>query len=153
MFQRSLESFSNAEQYKKWVPLGQNFDIHGCYAQTEIGHGSDVAGLETTATFDVKTDEFVIHTPTMTATKWWPGELGRYANFAVVFAQLIIPDEDGSTNNYGVAPFLVQLRDRDTHKHMPGVKTGNLGPKLGFHDKDNGWCTFNQVRIPRDQML
>jgi len=153
MFQRSLESFSNEEQYKKWVPLGRNYDIHGCYAQTEIGHGSDVASLETTATFDVKTDEFVIHTPTMTATKWWPGELGRFANFAVVFAQLIIPDEDGNANNYGVAPFLVQLRDRDTHKHMPGVKTGDLGPKLGFTDKDNGWCTFDKVRIPRDQML
>lgn len=89
----------------------------------------------------------------MTATKWWPGELGRFANFAVVFAQLLIPDEDGKTNNYGVAPFIVQLRDQDTHKHMPGVKTGDLGPKLGFKSKDNGWCTFNKVRIPRDQML
>jgi acyl-CoA oxidase len=42
--------------------------------------------LETTATFDEKTDEFIIHTPTPTATKWWPGDMGRMANHAVVFA-------------------------------------------------------------------
>ena len=107
----------------------------------------------TTATYDIKTDEFVIHTPDPKATKWWPGELGRLANHAVLFAQLIIPDEDGGLNNYGVAPFIVQLRDIETHKHMPGIKTGDLGPKIGYHGKDNGWATFNQVRIPRDNML
>ena len=36
---------------------------------------------------------------------------------------------------------------------MPGIKTGDLGPKLGYNGKDNGWATFDQVRIPRDQML
>lgn len=68
--------------------MALNLDIHGCYAQTEIGHGSNVAGLETTATLDTKTDEFVIDMPTNTATKWWPGEMGRFANFACVFASL-----------------------------------------------------------------
>lgn len=58
----------------------------GCYAQTEIGHGSDVSGLETTAIFDKKTDEFIINTPSITATKWWPGDMGRMANHALVFA-------------------------------------------------------------------
>ena len=77
---------STDEQYKKWVPLCRDLRISGCYAQTELGHGSDVAGLETTATFDAKTDEFVIHTPSVRATKWWAGDMGRYANYAVVFA-------------------------------------------------------------------
>ena len=71
--------------------MASTLEIHGCYAQTEIGHGSNIAGLETKAVFDIKTDEFVIHTPCLTATKWWPGEMGRYANFALVFAQLILP--------------------------------------------------------------
>jgi alkylation response protein AidB-like acyl-CoA dehydrogenase len=75
-----------------------------------MGHGSDVSGLETTATFDQKTDEFVINTPTIGATKWWPGDMGRFANFALVFAKLIIED-DGTKNDYGVLPFIVQIRD------------------------------------------
>lgn len=107
----------------------------------------------TTATFDKKTDEFIINTPDPKATKWWPGELGRYANHAVVFARIKIPDDDGDINDYGVAPFIVQLRSLQTHKHMPGVKTGEMGPKLGYFRKDNGWATFDNVRIPRDQML
>lgn len=36
---------------------------------TELGHGSNVPGLETTATFDEASDQFIIHTPTLTATK------------------------------------------------------------------------------------
>ena len=128
-------------------------DLIGCYAQTEIGHGSNVAGLETTATFDKETDEFVINMEKMTATKWWPGEMGRYANFAAVFARLKTYDQNGKLNDYGVAPFLAQIRDRDTHKHLPGVKSGDIGPKLGYHGKDNGWLTLKNVRIPRNQML
>ena len=41
--------------------------------QTELGHGSNVQGVKTTATLDKKTDEFIIHTPDITATKFWPG--------------------------------------------------------------------------------
>jgi acyl-CoA oxidase len=63
MFVNSIMNLSNEEQLKKWGPLALNFQIHGCYAQTEIGHGSNVAGLETTAVFDIKTDEFIVDTP------------------------------------------------------------------------------------------
>ncbi|XP_042401157.1 peroxisomal acyl-coenzyme A oxidase 1-like [Zingiber officinale] len=57
------------EQQKKWLPLAYKMQIIGCYAQTELGHGSNVQGLETTATFDPKTDEFVTHSPTLTSSK------------------------------------------------------------------------------------
>lgn len=49
----------------------------GCFGMTELAHGSNVAGLETTATFDEDTDEFVIHTPNVSATKWWIGGESR----------------------------------------------------------------------------
>ena len=35
---------------------------------------------------------------------------------------------------------------------MPGVKSGDIGPKIGFNSKNNGWATFDHVRIPRDWM-
>jgi hypothetical protein len=50
-----------------------NPSIISSFGMTELAHGSNVAGLETTATFDEKTDEFVIHTPHVGATKWWIG--------------------------------------------------------------------------------
>jgi acyl-CoA oxidase len=76
MFRTSLQNMMTDEQLAKWMPLVKNHRIMGCYAQTELGHGSDIAGLQTTATFDKDTDEFVIHTPTLTAAKWWPGDIG-----------------------------------------------------------------------------
>ena len=33
---------------------------------------------------------------------------------------------------------------------MPGVKSGDIGPKFGYNGKDNGWMTFDKVRIPND---
>jgi acyl-CoA oxidase len=36
---------------------------------------------------------------------------------------------------------------------MPGIKTGDMGPKLGYFSKDNGWMTMNKVRVPRSQLL
>lgn len=78
--------------------------------------------------------------------------MGRYANHALVFARLIIED-DGVKNDYGVCPFIVQIRDMNTHKHMPGCKSGDIGPKLGYNGKDNGWLSFERVRIPRENML
>lgn len=52
-----------------------------------------------------------------------------------------------------VQPFLVQIRDLETHLPLPGILVGDLGPKLGYNSKDNGWVIFQNVRIPRDNML
>jgi acyl-CoA oxidase len=73
---------------------------------TELAHGSNVAGLETTATFDQDTDEFVIHTPHLGATKWWIGGAASTATHAAVFAQMWVGGK-----RWGVKTFVVQLRD------------------------------------------
>ena len=98
------------------MPLVKNFKIMGCYAQTELGHGSDVQSLETTATFDEKTDEFIIHTPTLKAAKWWPGDLGQFSTHAIVFARCKIGE-----NDFGVLPYLVQIRSLEDFKPLKGV--------------------------------
>ena len=90
MYKLALKYFGNDEQEKYWLPKADYMNHIGCYAQTELGHGSDVQGMETTATLDKQTDEFIIHTPTITATKFWPGSLGVSATHAVVFAKMII---------------------------------------------------------------
>lgn len=125
--------------------------IIGCYAQTELGHGSNVQGLETTATFDPQTDEFIIHSPTLTSSKWWPGGLGKVATHAIAYARLIVGGRD-----YGVNGFIVQLRSLEDHSPLPGITVGDIGMKFGngaYNTMDNGVLQFDHVRIPRDQML
>ena len=102
MFMMTVQIMANEEQRARWLEKIRHCDIFGCYAQTELGHGSFVAGIETTATLDKATDEFVIHTPNITATKFWPGDLGRFSSHAVVFARLLIDEKD-----HGVQPFMV----------------------------------------------
>lgn len=107
-----------------------------------------MAGLETTATLDKNTDEWVIHTPNIKATKFWPGTVGLQATHSVVFARLIVDE-----NDYGVQPFMVQLRSLKDHKPLPGIEVGDVGEKLGYDMMDNAYVSFNQVRIPRTDML
>jgi acyl-CoA oxidase len=111
---------------------------------TELGHGSNVAALETTATLDTTTDEFIINTPTTTATKWFIGGAAESATHSTVFANLII-----NGKKYGVKPFVVPVRDPETFKMYPGVDIGDCGAKMGRNGIDNGWMTFSDVRIPR----
>ncbi|ETI49765.1 hypothetical protein F443_06541 [Phytophthora nicotianae P1569] len=147
MFIKNLGLLFTDEQQTRWMEMAKQWRMVGCYAQTELGHGSNVRGLETTATYIPATDEFEIHSPTLTSMKWWPGALARTANFGVVYARLLLGGKD-----YGVHNFMVQLRDLETHDAMPGVTLGDVGPKIGFNNVDNGYCSFNRVRIPRLNM-
>jgi acyl-CoA oxidase len=71
LFLPTLYGQADEEQIKIWGPLAKNCEIIGCYAQTEIGHGSNVRGIETIAVFKKETDEFELHSPTLTSTKCW----------------------------------------------------------------------------------
>ncbi|XP_077235377.1 peroxisomal acyl-coenzyme A oxidase 1-like [Tasmannia lanceolata] len=151
MFMPAIKGQGTDEQQQKWLPLAQKMQIIGCYAQTELGHGSNVQGLETTATFDPKSDEFIIHSPTLTSSKWWPGGLGKVSTHAVVYARLITDGQD-----HGVHGFIVQLRSLDDHLPLPGITVGDIGMKFGngaYNTMDNGVLRFDYVRIPRSQML
>merc|ERR1719453_2860766 len=118
----------------------------GCYAQTELGHGSNVRGIETLATFDMATDEFVIHSPTLTSMKWWP--TGMYAaTHGVVFAQLLVGGK-----SHGVFGFFMQFRDENGDL-MPGVEIGEIGPKVGPSETNIGYARFTYVRVPRFNMF
>lgn len=73
MFIPAIIGHGTKEQQEKWMARAANYNIIGTYAQTELGHGTFLRGLETTATYDEKTQEFVLNSPTLTAYKWWPG--------------------------------------------------------------------------------
>jgi acyl-CoA oxidase len=124
-----------------------NLDLLGCFAMTETAHGSDVANLRTTATFDPATDEFVIHTPDRSAYKDYIGNAARDGRMAVVFAQLITADE-----TQGVHAFVVPIRDAHGGP-VPGVHIEDCGLKAGLNGVDNGRLAFEHVRVPRGNLL
>ncbi|XP_008839418.1 peroxisomal acyl-coenzyme A oxidase 2 [Nannospalax galili] len=144
----ALKSLGSDEQIAKWGHLFKNFQIIATYAQTELGHGTYLQGLETEATYDAATQEFVIHSPTITATKWWPGDLGRSVTHAVVLAQLIC-----SGAKKGMHAFIVPIRSLQDHSPLPGITVGDIGPKMGLDHIDNGFLRMNHVRVPRENML
>lgn len=150
IFLSNLERQASDEQKAEWIPKAERFEIFGSYAQTELGHGSNVRGIETTATFDREADEFVIDSPTLSSTKYWIGATGVWATHSLVVARLIIDGKE-----YGNHLFFTQIRDLDTQRLMPGVEIYELGPKAfqGMLGTDNGAMQFHHVRVPRSQML
>lgn len=152
MFATSIREQSNEEQLKKWMPRVESWEIIGCYSQTELGHGSNVRGIETTATYNTDTKNFTIHSPTLTAAKWWNGSLGRTANHAIVVAQLLLP-ENGKLKSYGPHQFVVQIRDIRTNRALDGIVIGDIGSKVGYAAMDNGYMLFKNLTVPRSSML
>ncbi|XP_050593602.1 probable peroxisomal acyl-coenzyme A oxidase 1 [Bombus affinis] len=148
MFLPALMGQANSEQQAYWINRAWAGDVIGTYAQTELGHGTFLRGLETTATYDPETKEFVLNSPTLTSYKWWPGGLGHTANHAIVVAQLYTQGECR-----GIHPFIVQLRDVETHEPLKGIIIGEIGTKLGMNGANNGFLGFHDIRIPRENML
>lgn len=116
--------------------------------------GSNVQGLQTVATFDQITDEFVINTPNDGAIKWWIGNAAVHGKFATVFARLLLPTNDSKgVSDMGVHAFIVPIRDLKTHQTLPGIEIHDCGHKVGLNGVDNGALRFSSVRIPRDNLL
>ncbi|XP_067353702.1 peroxisomal acyl-coenzyme A oxidase 1 isoform X1 [Channa argus] len=148
MFLPTLLNQATPEQMDRFFMPAWNLEIIGTYAQTEMGHGTHLRGLETTATYDPATQEFVLNSPTVSSIKWWPGGLGKTSNHAIVLAQLYTQG-----NFHGLHAFIVPIRDTNTHIPLPGIVVGDIGPKFGFNEVDNGFLKLDNVRIPRENML
>ncbi len=148
LFGSAVLHLGNEEHQDKWLPGIMNLDIPGCFAMTEIGHGSDVASIATTATFDPATDEFVINTPFRAAWKEYIGNAAVDGLAAVVFAQLITKGV-----NHGVHAFYVELRNPETKEFLPGVGGQDDGIKGGLNGIDNGQLHFSDLHIPRTNLL
>ena len=148
LFGGAIENLGTERHHQAYVPRIINLDLLGCFAMTETGHGSDVQALETTATYDAATQEFVIDSPTRTARKDYIGGAAQTATVAAVFAQLITPGGQG----HGVHCLLVPIRD-DGGNDLPGVTTSDCHYKGGLPGVDNGRIQFDHVRVPRENLL
>ncbi|WP_461190178.1 acyl-CoA dehydrogenase family protein [Arthrobacter sp. Z4-13] len=148
LFGSAVMHLGTDEHHAKWLPGIMNLEIPGCFAMTETGHGSDVASIATTATYDPSSDEFVVHTPFRAAWKDYIGNAATDGLGAVVFAQLVT-----RSVNHGVHAFYVDLRDPTTKEFLPGIGGEDDGIKGGLNGIDNGRLHFTHVRIPRTNLL
>lgn len=148
LFGAAILHLGTAEHHKRWLPGVMDLSVPGAFAMTEIGHGSDVASIATTATYDEATDEFVLNTPFRAAWKEYLGNAAKDGIAATVFAQLIVKGV-----NHGVHALYVPIRDPQTKEPLPGIRTEDDGVKGGLNGIDNGRLCFDNVRVPRFNLL
>jgi len=156
LFGGSILQLGTGKHHRRYLERVGSLELPGCFAMTEVGHGSNVRDIETVARYDADTGEFVIHTPDPLAKKQWIGNAAAHGRLATVFAQLEMDGEEagegGATAEHGVHAFLVPLRD-DEGEPLPGVTLEDSGLKGGLNGVDNGLIGFDHVRIPRENLL
>ncbi|WP_072314984.1 acyl-CoA dehydrogenase family protein [Agrococcus sp. Marseille-P2731] len=147
LFGAAVLHLGTEHHHDTFLPPIMRFEVPGAFAMTETGHGSDVASIGTTATYDERAEEFVIHTPFRGAWKDYLGNAALHGKDAVVFAKLITKGVD-----HGVHAFYVPLRDADG-AFLPGIGGEDDGYKGGLNGIDNGRLHFTDVRVPRTNLL
>ncbi|QXT62341.1 acyl-CoA dehydrogenase family protein [Tessaracoccus palaemonis] len=147
LFGGAIVNLGTQWHHETFLPSAIDVSLPGCFAMTELGHGSDVQSIETTITWDATTAEFVVDSPTPTAAKAYIGNAARDGRMAAVFGQLWV---DGA--HQGVHVALVPIRD-EQGDDLPGVTTGDHGHKGGLLGVDNGTIAFDHVHVPREMLL
>jgi acyl-CoA oxidase len=143
----SIYLLGTEKHYEKYLDKIGKLELPGCFAMTETHHGSNVKGLETTATYDPVNQTFIINTPHPKAQKEYIGNAANHGQMATVFAKLIIDQTD-----YGVNAFIVPIRDKNNNP-LPNVEINDCGLKMGLNGVDNGTLSFHNTVIPKENML
>ncbi|XP_063847738.1 uncharacterized protein LOC135092899 isoform X2 [Scylla paramamosain] len=147
LFGGTVLKLGTEQHHSKLLAGIDTLDDVGCFGLTELGYGNNAVEMETTAEYDKETDEFIVNTPHPLAQKYWITNGALHARHVIVFAQLIV----GGTN-HGVHGVLVPIRDEKL-QILPNVRVEDMGHKLGLNGVDNAKLSFNNVRVPRENLL
>jgi len=147
LFGGSVASLGTKNHHDKYLKDIATMELPGCFAMTEMHHGSNVKALQTTAIYQPEDQTFIINTPTQNDRKTYIGNAAMHATMATVFAQLIVGEEE-----HGIHAFLVPIRDKDG-KILTGITIGDNGHKMGLNGVDNGTIHFNNIKIAKENLL
>jgi len=147
LFGGTVLKLGTDRHHKQLLEGIDNLNDVGCFGLTELGYGNNAVEMETTATYDPATKEFIVNTPNTLAQKYWITNGAVHAKHVVVMAQLIVKGK-----NEGIHAILVRMRDNDM-KTIPGVTIEDMGFKMGLNGVDNAKLSFDNVRVPREALL
>jgi alkylation response protein AidB-like acyl-CoA dehydrogenase len=134
-----IHMLGTEDQKQRYLVPGIKGERIGCLGITEPGAGSDVAGIRTKAVRDG--DEYVISGAKTFITN------GPRGDFIVLVAKT-----DPDARHEGISLFLVDLRD-ERDEHVPGFTVSRELEKMGMHASDTGELTFDEVRVPAENLL
>lgn len=134
------------ENQKHWLEKLATMEVSACLAVTEVGHGSNVRGLQTTATYSATDQTFQLRTPNSEARKDYVSALAT-ASIALVYCRLITGGED-----HGIHAFLVPLRDNEG-KLLDGIEVEDCGRFGGLNGLHYGRLSFRDYTLSADHML
>lgn len=146
LFGGAVYMLGTDRHHRRYLEPLAKAELLGCFAMTETGHGSNVRGLETTATYHHDTKMITIQSPHYAAGKEYIGN-ALHGTMAAVFAQLIVNGQ-----SHGVHAILCPIRDADGNL-LPGVTIADCGYKLGLNGVDNGRIWFDRVSVPVENLL
>jgi alkylation response protein AidB-like acyl-CoA dehydrogenase len=127
------------DQKQRYLVPSIKGDLISCLGITEPGAGSDVAGIRTTAKRDG--DEYVINGSKTFITN------GLRANYIVLVAKT-----DPDARHEGITLFIVDIRDAGG-KEVEGFSVSRKLEKMGMHASDTGELSFQDVRVPAENLL
>jgi acyl-CoA oxidase len=144
LFGANLLRLGNMEQVGKYVEKINTGKVTGCLAITEVLHGSNLKGLQTTVTIDKTHSKLIFTTPNIGAAKCWIGN-AKDCTHAIVFAMLEYEDAKM------LLPFLIRVRKNN--ELCEGIGIVEMGSKKGLNGVDNGLIIFKGYRASYNSLL
>ncbi|CAB3773343.1 acyl-CoA dehydrogenase [Burkholderia sp. MSh2] len=127
-----IDKFGSDEQKRTYLPGAARGESILAIAMTEPSAGSDLAGIRTRA--EDRGDHWLLN-----GSK-------TYISNGILSDVVIVAARTDPTNRYGIGLFVVE---RDT----PGFERGRKLKKMGLHGQDTAELFFENVRLPKENVL
>jgi alkylation response protein AidB-like acyl-CoA dehydrogenase len=128
-----LKLAGTEEQKERYLPKLATGEWLCAYALTEAGSGSDSAAMRTTAAKDG--DAYVVN-----------GSKRFITNAGVAQLYTVFAKTDPERGHAGISAFVVEAES-------PGFEVARLEPKLGISGSTTGELTFDELRVPAENLL
>ena len=137
-----IQEWGTEEQKGRYLPKLASGEWIGCYALTEPNAGSDVAGMEATAT---PVESSTLNYSLSGEKIWITNALS--AHVALVFARLNPPSGDDKRPHKQISAFIVET-------NTPGFDRVPMpGEELGHRASEHAHITLQDCQVPASAML